>query len=99
MPSTTTDTKEGWSDQMLAKEEAQQAFKSSGRTTRSSNKKATLPSLRIPAAPKKSTVRLTFEEKDEPSTPSPKPVESAKRSKRTSRFISVRNDLFIYCLY
>ena len=76
MPSTTTDGKEGWSDQMLAEEEARQAFKSSGRTTRSPNKKAALPSLRIPAAPKKPTVRSTIEENenDEPGTPSPKPT-------------------------
>jgi hypothetical protein len=59
---------------MLAEEEARQAFKSSGKTTRSPNKKVVLPSIKIPAAPKKSIVRSTFEENDEPSTPSPKPA-------------------------
>ena len=55
-------------------EEAQQAFKPSGKTTRSPKKKAALSSLRIPAAPKKSTVRSTIEENDESGTPSPKPA-------------------------
>jgi hypothetical protein len=59
---------------MQDEEEARQAFKPSGMTTRSPKKKAVAPSLRIPAAPKKSTVRSTIEENDEPSTPCPKPA-------------------------
>src|SRR5579859_5034332 len=72
MPSTSTDGKEGWSDQMLAEEEARKAFKSSALITRSPRKKVIPLSLRIPDAPKKATARPMIEENeenDEPSTP------------------------------
>ena len=80
MPSTPTDGKEDWSDQMQAEEEARKArdvFKSSTMMLRSPRKRIMAPT---PPAPKKSKARLTIEEteeNDEPSTPtrsSPRPA-------------------------
>src|SRR5436189_590245 len=82
MPSTPTDGKEDWSDQMQAEEEAREArdaFKSSTMMLRSSRKRIVAPT---PPAPKKSKARLTIEEteeNDEPSTPTrPSPRPAAK---------------------
>src|SRR5436190_11462438 len=79
MPSTPTDGKEDWSDQMQAEEEARDVFKSSTMLVRSPRKRIVAPT---PPAPKKLKARLTIEEteeNDEPSTPThPSPRQAAK---------------------